>query len=178
MDGQLQKPSKRTLRIVANTVGLLLVVFAIVVLLTTFLFPTLRIYGTSMDPTLQEGNVVVSVKGSDYRQGDIVAFYYNNKIMVKRVICGPGDWFDMKEDGTVYVNNERIDEKYVLEPSFQRCDIELPYQVPDGSYFVMGDQRTTSIDLRVAQIGCIPADLIVGKVFLRVWPLNTIGVVG
>ena len=166
---------RRLLRIIATTIGGLLTVAAIVVLIATFLLPTLRIYGTSMTPTLSEGEIVVSVKTPNYKQGDIIAFYYNNKILVKRVICGPGDWFDMDKDGTVYVNQEKIDEPYLTEPDFGTCDIDLPYQVPDGQYFVLGDHRETSIDSRTTQIGCVPEDRMVGHVFLRVWPFDGLG---
>lgn len=168
---------RRILRIVATTIGGLLTVAAVVVLLATFLFPTLRIYGTSMTPTLQEGEIVVSVKTPEYHTGDIVAFYYNNKILVKRVICGPGDWFDMSKDGTVYVNSIKIDEPYVSEAGFGTCDIDLPYQVPDGEWFVMGDQRLSSIDSRTVQIGCVTEERMVGHVLLRVWPFDALGLV-
>ena len=168
---------RRLVRIIGSTIGGLVTVAAIVVLIATFVFPTLRIYGTSMTPTLSEGEIVVSHKTDDYATGDIVAFYYNNKILIKRVICGPGDWFDMQDDGTVYVNREKVDESYVTDPGFGKCDIDLPYQVPEEQFFVMGDQRESSIDSRVAQIGSIPKDRIVGKVFLRVWPLAEVGLV-
>ena len=168
---------KRILRIIATTIGGLITVAAAVVLLATFLFPTLRIYGTSMTPTLHEGEIVISVKTPEYHTGDIVAFYYNNKILVKRVICGPGDWFDMGKDGTVYVNKTKIDEPYVSEAGYGTCDIDLPYQVPDGSWFVMGDQRLSSIDSRTEQIGCVTDERMVGHVLLRVWPLNELGIV-
>jgi signal peptidase I len=173
-----RKRKRRVLGVVATTIGGLLTVAAVVVLLATFLFPTLRIYGTSMAPTLNEGEVVVSVKTPDYNAGDIVAFYYNNKILVKRVICGPGDWFDMSEDGTVYVNKQKVDEPYVSERGRGTCDIELPYQVPDGEWFVMGDQRLSSIDSRTMQIGCVAQDRMVGHVLLRVWPFDALGLVG
>ncbi|MDO4807507.1 MAG: signal peptidase I [Coriobacteriales bacterium] len=174
---KVRRRNKRILSIIGSTISVLLTVAAIVVLLATFVFPTLRIYGTSMTPTLQEGEVVVSVKGADYHTGDIIAFYYNNKILVKRVICGPGDWFNMQSDGTVYVNNVKIDEPYVSEPGFGSCDLELPYQVPDGEYFVMGDQRMSSIDSRMAQVGSVAMERIVGRVLVRVWPLDSISVV-
>lgn len=173
-----RKRKRRVLGVVATTIGGLLTVAAVVVLLATFLFPTLRIYGTSMAPTLNEGEVVVSVKTPDYNAGDIVAFYYNNKILVKRVICGPGDWLDMSEDGTVYVNKQKVDEPYVSERGRGTCDIELPYQVPDGEWFVMGDQRLSSIDSRTMQIGCVAQDRMVGHVLLRVWPFDALGLVG
>lgn len=172
-----RRRNRRILRVVASTIGALLTVAAIVVLLATFLFPTLRIYGTSMTPTLEEGEIVVSVKTPTYHTGEVIAFYYNNKILVKRVICGPGDWFNMQKDGTVYINNVKIDEPYVSELGFGSCDLDLPYQVPEDQYFVMGDQRVTSIDSRMSQVGCVPMDRIVGRVILRVWPLSDVSVV-
>jgi len=172
-----RRRNRRILSIIGSTIGALLTVAAIVVLLATFLFPTLRIYGTSMTPTLKEGEIVLSVKSPTYDTGEVIAFYYNNKILVKRVICGPGDWFNMQNDGTVYINNVKIDEPYVSELGFGSCDIELPFQVPEDQYFVMGDQRTTSIDSRMAQVGCVPVDRIVGRVLLRVWPLPDFAVI-
>lgn len=169
--------TKRIFGIIGGTIATLLTVASIVVLLATFVFPTLRIYGTSMTPALKEGDIAVTIKSANYHTGDVVAFYYNNKILVKRVICGPGDWFNMQRDGTVYVNNDTIEEPYVSEPGFGSCDIELPYVVPDGEYFVLGDQRMTSIDSRMSQVGCVPVDRIVGKVVLCVWPPESIGVV-
>jgi signal peptidase I len=168
---------RRTWRVVGSTIGGLLTVAAIVVLLATFLFPTLRIYGTSMTPTLREGEVVVSVKTPVYQTGEVIAFYYNNKILVKRVICGPGEWFNMQEDGSVYVNGTKLDEPYVSEEGFGSCDLDLPYQVPEDQYFVMGDQRISSIDSRMSQVGCVPVDRIVGRIILRVWPLDSISAI-
>lgn len=168
---------RRLWRIVGSTIGGLLTVAAIVVLLATFLFPTLRIYGTSMTPTLREGEVVVSVKAPVYQTGEVIAFYYNNKILVKRVICGPGEWFNMQEDGSVYVNGVKLDEPYVSEEGFGSCDLDLPYQVPEDQYFVMGDQRVSSIDSRMTQVGCVPVDRIVGRIILRVWPLENVSAI-
>ncbi|MDO4806774.1 MAG: signal peptidase I [Coriobacteriales bacterium] len=168
----------RAIRMLASTVGSLLVIAAVVVLLATFAFPTFTIYGDSMAPVFHEGEVVVSVKSSTYQTGDIVAFYYNNKILVKRVICCPGEWFNMQEDGTVFVNGNALDEPYVSEEGFGSCDLTLPYQVPADRYFVMGDKRASSIDSRMTQLGCVPDERIVGKICLRVWPLDAIGFVG
>lgn len=163
---------KRTLR---STICTLLTAAAIAILVATLFLPVLQIYGNSMNPTLSEGNIVISLKGADFDQGDVVAFYYNNKILVKRVICGPGSWINIDEDGTVYVNNEAIDEPYLTEKAFGDCDIELPYQVPEGRYFVMGDHRSTSVDSRNTAVGCIAEEQIVGKIVFRVWPLNRFG---
>ena len=128
-----------------------------------------------MTPTLQDGDIVFSVKTSNLEQGDIIAFYYNNKILVKRVIAGPGDWVNIFTVGTVSVNNVELDEPYLVEKSFGDADIELPYQVPDGKIFVMGDHRSTSVDSRHTAVGCVAEEQIVGKIVFRVWPLDQFG---
>ena len=139
--------------------------------------PVLQIYGSSMTPTLQDGEIIFSVKTSEFEPGEIVAFYYNNKILVKRVICGPGDWIDIDEDGTVYVNEVRLEEPYLTEKTLGDCNIDLPFQVPDGKVFVMGDHRSTSVDSRNTAVGCVAQEQIVGKIIFRIWPLNRIGTV-
>ena len=139
--------------------------------------PVLQIYGTSMSPTLTEGNIVLSVKGSGFETGDVVAFYYNNKILVKRVIAQPGQWVDISKDGTVYVNDMPIEEPYLTDKAFGECDIELPYQVPESRIFVMGDHRSVSIDSRSSTIGCIAEEQIVGKIEFQIWPLSGFGFV-
>ena len=166
---------KRYRTVLKSTVYTLITVAAVAVLVATLLLPVLRIYGNSMTPTLQDGEIIFSLKTSDFEQGDIVAFYYNNKILVKRVIAGPADWVDMVEDGTVYVNGELLDEPYLIERAYGECNIELPYQVPDGRIFVMGDHRSTSVDSRNTAVGCVSQEQIVGRIIFRVWPLNRIG---
>ncbi len=160
-----------------NTVYTLITVAAVAVLVAVLLLPVLRIYGTSMSPTLEEGNYVLSVKGSSFETGDVIAFYYNNKILVKRVIAQAGEWVDISEDGTVYVNNVRIDEPYVTDLAFGECDIELPYQVPENRVFVMGDHRDVSVDSRSTTIGCVAEEQIVGKIVFRIWPYVDFGAV-
>jgi signal peptidase I len=181
---QLEKELKRERyksryrRTVRSTVFALITVAAAAVLIATLWLPVLQIYGSSMAPTLNRGEVVVSVKGNNVKQGDIIAFYYNNKILVKRVIAGPGDWVNIDADGTVYVNDEPLQEDYLKEKSLGECDITLPYQVPESRYFVMGDHRSTSVDSRSSSIGCVSEEQIVGKLAFRVWPLGSVGNVG
>ena len=128
-----------------------------------------------MNPTLTEGNIVVSVKGTDLKQGDLVVFYYENKVLVKRYIAGPGQWVDIDDSGNVYVDGELLDEPYLSEKALGECDIELPYQVPDGRIFVMGDHRSTSVDSRSTSVGCISEEQLIGKIVFRVWPLPEFG---
>ena len=158
-----------------STIYSLITVAAVAVLVATLFLPVLQIYGTSMTPTLYDGDVVVSVKTGRLERGDVVAFYYNNKILVKRVIAGPGQWVDIDEDGSVYVDGELLDEPYVEENALGTCHIELPYQVPDGRWFVMGDHRSVSVDSRDQSVGCVSEEQIVGRLTFRLWPLNRIG---
>ena len=161
--------------VLRSTVYTLITVAAIAVLVATLWMPVLQIYGGSMTPTLSDGNIVVSVKSSDFQSGDIIAFYYNNKILIKRVIAEPGDWVNIEEDGTVYVNNERLEEPYLTEKALGECDIEMPYQVPESRLFVMGDHRSVSVDSRSTAVGCVAEEQIVGKILFRVWPLKEFG---
>ena len=160
-----------------STVYTLITVSAVAVLVAVLLLPVLRIYGSSMNPTLNEKEIVVSLKGSNFHTGDIVAFYYNNKILVKRVIANPGDWVDIDEKGVVYVNKQALDEPYVQELALGDCNIELPYQVPESKIFVMGDNRATSIDSRHTSVGCVAEEQIVGKIVFCIWPFNRFGAV-
>ncbi len=164
-------------RVLKSTVFSLMVVAAVAVLIAVLLLPVLQISGTSMTDTLQNEDIVVAVNSSKFKTGDVVAFYYNNNILIKRVIASSGDWVDIDEDGNVYVNEVKLDEPYVKELALGECDIDLPYQVPDKKCFVMGDHRATSIDSRSTAVGCVSDDAVVGKILLRVWPLSEIGFV-
>lgn len=158
-----------------STVFTLITVAAIAVLVAVLLLPVLQIYGTSMNPTLGEGDIVISVKGNVFTTGDVVAFYYNNKILVKRVIAHAGDWVDIDEEGNVFVNNKKIEESYLLDKAKGECNITLPYQVPEGRIFVMGDHRSVSIDSRNTAVGCVAEEQIVGKIVFCIWPLKNFG---
>ncbi len=158
-----------------STIFSLIVVAAVAVIVATLVLPVLQITGTSMTETLNDGDVVLALRGSRYSTGDVVAFYYNNNILIKRVIARTGQWVDIDEDGTVYVDNVRLDEPYVSEKALGECDITLPYQVPDGRVFVMGDHRSTSLDSRSTSLGCISEDMVVGRLLVRVWPLQDVG---
>lgn len=173
-----EKYKHRYHSVLRSTIYTLVIVAAVAVLTATLWLPVLQIYGSSMTPTLQDGEIVFSVKTSKFQPGDVVAFYYNNKILIKRVICGPADWVNIDEDGTVYVNGTVLDEPYLAEKALGDCNIELPYQVPDGKVFVMGDHRSTSVDSRNTAVGCVAQEQLVGKIIFRIWPLNRLGIVG
>ncbi|MGN0315712.1 MAG: signal peptidase I [Fusicatenibacter sp.] len=170
-----ERYKRRYKRVLRSTIYTLIVVAAAAVLVATIWMPVLQIYGSSMTETLNEGDIVVSVKGSDFGPGDLVAFYMGNKILVKRCIAGPGQWVDIDADGNVYVDGKLLDEPYLTEKALGDCDIELPYQVPDNRYFCMGDHRATSVDSRSTTVGCVSSEQIVGKIVFRVWPLSDFG---
>ena len=161
--------------VLRSTVYTLVVVAAIAVLVATIWMPVLQIYGSSMTPTVDEGDIVISLKGSKFRQGDLVAFYLGNKILVKRCIAGPGQWVDIDADGNVSVDGTLLEEPYLTEKALGDCNIDLPYQVPDNRYFCMGDHRSTSVDSRHTSVGCVAEEQIVGKIVFRVWPLTDFG---
>lgn len=161
--------------VLLSTVYILIVVAAVAVLVATIWLPVLQIYGSSMNPTLEEGNIVVAVKGSDFEQGDLVAFYLGNKILVKRYIAGPGQWVDMDSEGNVYVDGVLLEETYLTEKALGDYNIEFPYQVPDNRYFCLGDHRSTSVDSRHTNVGCISEEQMIGKIVFRVWPFYQFG---
>lgn len=167
-----ERYKRRFRRLLRSTINALIVVAAIAALVATMLIPVLQIAGTSMEPSLNDGDIVLLVKKNDLQTGDLCAFYYSNKILIKRVIATPGDYIWIESDGTVFLNGAPLDEPYVSEKALGECDVEFPYQVPENNYFVMGDHRDTSIDSRSSIIGCIAEDQIVGKIFCKFWPLS------
>lgn len=167
-----QKEYRRTIK---HVLGVLLVAAAVSVLLATVFFPILRVSGVSMEPTLEDGQVIVLEKSGKFKTGDLIGFYYQNKILLKRVIGQAGDYIDIDADGNVYVNDEKLDEPYLKDQALGECDINLPYQVPDGKIFVMGDHRSKSIDSRSKLVGCVSDEQVVGRVVFRLWPLKSIG---
>ena len=177
LEQELQKEKRKHQfgTVFRNTLFSLVVVIAIAVIVATLILPILQINGSSMEESLYNGDIVVTVRGTAVQRGDIIAFYYNNNILIKRVIGVSGDWIDMDPDGTVYVNGERLEEDYVREKAFGECDLEFPYQVPEDRFFVMGDHRTTSIDSRSSAVGCVSGEMILGKLLFRVWPFDRLG---
>ena len=157
-----------------GTVYVLTIVAAVAVLIATLILPVLQIEGTSMEPTLFNGDIVLLMKTTRFDHGDLCGFTWNNKLLIKRVIGVPGDWIEIDTDGSVYLNGDKLDEPYVGHKALGECDLEFPFQVPQEQYFVIGDMRESSIDSRNTLIVCIPKDQIVGKVFFRVWPFKKI----
>ena len=162
---------------IRSTVFMLVVVAAFAILVAVLFLPILRIYGHSMKGTLDSGDIVVSVKSNEFETSDVVAFYYNNNILVKRVIAESGDWVDMDKEGNVYVNNKKLNEPYLKKKDYGHTDIEFPYQVPENRIFVMGDNREVSIDSRNTSIGTVSDEQIVGKLVLKIWPLQEMSII-
>ena len=157
-----------------GTISVLTYIAAVAALIATLVLPVLQIEGTSMEPTLVNGDIVLLTKTTTFARGDICGFSWNNKILVKRVIGIPGDWIEIDTDGAVYLNGEKLDEPYAQQIAFGECDLEFPFQVPQEQYFVLGDMRESSIDSRNTLVGCVENEQIIGKVFFRIWPLEDI----
>ncbi|MET3617066.1 signal peptidase I [Peptoniphilus olsenii] len=160
---------------VRSTIYGLIVVTAVAILVATLWMPILQIYGNSMIPAISEGDIVLSLKSKSYSRGDVVGLYYGNKLLVKRIIAGPGDIVDFDYDGNVYVNNEKLEETYIKDKAYGEITIRLPYQVPENRWFVLGDHRQTSIDSRNQVVGAIADEQIVGRIVFRIWPINNLG---
>lgn len=172
-----QQHVDRTWHAIRQVIATVVVAAAVAVLASTLAFPLYQIYGDSMEPTLSSGDVVVAHREVSVERGDIVAFWYNSRILVKRVIAVPGDTIDVGDDGTVYLNGESLDESYLKDgsPSRGTINVTLPYEVPEGRYFVMGDNRAVSLDSRVSDVGCVSLDQMAGKLVFRLWPLSSMG---
>ena len=167
-----KKEYKRVLR---NTLFVVVVVAALAVLVSSFFVTVLKVTGDSMTPTMNTGEIVIAQNSTSFEPGDLLAFYYNNKVLVKRVIGSPGDWINIDDEGNVSVNGVALDEPYVSEKSLDPTDIEFPYQVPENRYFVLGDHRAASIDSRSSVVGCVTKEQLIGKIFFRVYPFNVFG---
>lgn len=170
-----QKRKREYRNTIKHIVEVLVVTAAISVLLATLFFPILKVSGVSMEPTLENGQIIVLEKSGKFETGDLIGFYYQNKILLKRIIGQAGDYINIDASGNVYVNDVKLDEPYLNETALGDCDIELPYQVPDGKIFVMGDNRSKSVDSRSKLVGCVSEEQVVGRVMLRIWPLNQFG---
>ena len=179
LEGELQRERhRRSYRsTLLSTISALVIVAAVAVLVSMLWLPVLQVVGESMTPSIYQGEIVIAPKGTAFQKGDIIAFYYNNKILVKRVIANAGEWVNIDEDGNVFINDVPLEEPYLTEKAYGDCNITLPYQVPDGKIFVMGDHRATSSDSRNTAVGCVAQEQVVGRVVLRGWPLNRIGVI-
>jgi signal peptidase I len=179
LDRELASRSKARSRrrAVSGTVWVLIVVAAAAILCSSLFLSVLKVQGDSMEPTLHSGEILLAVKKTGFRSGDVIAFYYDNKILLKRVIAEPGDQVDVGEDGTVTVNGTPLDEPYLQSKSRGICDVQFPEQVPDGRIFVLGDNRKVSVDSRTAAIGCISEKAVAGKVILRIWPFGRLGAI-
>ena len=167
-----KKEYKRVLR---NTLFVVVVVAALAVLVSSFFVTVLKVTGDSMTPTMNTGEIVIAQNSISFEPGDLLAFYYNNKVLVKRVIGSPGDWINIDDEGNVSVNGVALEETYVTEKSLDPTDIEFPYQVPENRYFVLGDHRAASIDSRSSVVGCVTKEQLIGKIFFRVYPFNVFG---
>ena len=171
------KHKKEYNRVLRSTIYALLVVAAIAVLIATQFLPVLQVSGSSMEPTLADEDIIILAKTNSFQTGELCGFYWQNKLLLKRIIGTPGDIIDIKEDGTVFVNGEEIEEPYVSEKALGECDLTFPYQVPENRYFVMGDHRTVSIDSRSSVIGCVEKEQIIGKEIMRIWPLSELTII-
>jgi signal peptidase I len=172
---EAEKYRLRFRHMLMNTIFTMIIAASVSVLIAVYVIPVIRIYGESMSPTIVNGDVVVTLANPSLKRGDIIAFYHNNKVLAKRVIAFSGEWVDIDEDGIVYIDSVPLDEPYIDKTALGDCTIDLPYQVPEGSLFVMGDNRSISLDSRDAAIGCISEEEMVGKLILRIWPFTRIG---
>ena len=159
-------------KILRSTIYSLITIAAVAVLIATLIMPVLQVSGSSMMPLYKTGDIVVSLKTKNLKSGDVVAFYYGNKILIKRVIATPGNWVTIDDDGNVFVNGKKLEEDYVTKKTLGESDIKYPYQVPDGKWFVLSDVRENTIDSRNSEVGCVSNDNLIGKILFKVWPMK------
>ena len=164
-------------RTLKSTFLTIISVIAAFFLISTLVLPVFRTYGDAMQPTLKEGQLVVTLRTTKVKSGDLICFYYNNKVLIKRVIAVGGDTVNIDWHGNVSVNDVKLDEPYITEKAFGECNVSLPFKVPLSKAFVMGDNRSASVDSRHTEVGCISQEQIIGKLILRIWPLGDISVV-
>ena len=157
-----------------GTFGALVVVVAIAVIIAFILLPVLKITnGHNMEPGFQTGDIILLQKTSKAEKGDVCAFYFNNKLLLRRVIAGEGDKVEIDEQGYVKVNGEFLEEDgYISEHALGQCDIDFPFHVPAGQYFVMGDNRDFAFDSRATNFGCVSQEEIYGKPMARIYPFD------
>lgn len=161
-------------RLLRSTIYVLIIIVAVASVGATLFMPVIEITDSSMKPLVEDGDIVLTIKSSSFKTGDVVAFYYGNKILIKRVIGVKGDFVNIDKDGIVYVNGEELKEDYVKEFLKGESDIKYPVQVSDNSIFVLSDERNVLTDSRSENIGTIKKENIIGKVIFKVWPIKKI----
>ena len=172
-----EKYKSKYTKILKSTIYALIIIASISALIGTLIMPVLEVNNTTMKPLLENNEIVLSLKTKKLKQGDIIAFYQGNKILIKRVVAVPGNYISIDEEGNIYVDGEVLNEPYVTNKQKGETNIEFPYQVPESEYFVLSDERDKTNDSRNEDIGLIKKDNVIGKVIFRVWPLKKLGAI-
>ncbi len=165
--GAAWKAALKIVLVVIITVSLLLNLF-------TFIMPVVKYYGSSMSPTLEDGQILIVSKVSEIGNGDIIAFYYNNKVLVRRVVATENQQISVDIFGTVTVDGEELVEPYIGNKTLGQCNLDFPYNVPSGSLFVLGDNREVAMDSRLEEIGTVTEDRLIGKIVFSINPFGAI----